>query len=64
MELAPGLTDPIFLCELALELRMPVGELGSRMSAHELTVIWPAFFEYRQRVRDREEAKQQTRVGR
>ena len=30
MELAPGLVDPIFLCELALELKMSVGEIGVR----------------------------------
>jgi hypothetical protein len=28
------------------------------MSLHELTVAWPAFFAYRQRVREREDAKQ------
>jgi hypothetical protein len=49
--------DPLFLCELALELRMPVGELGDRMSAHELAVIWPAYFAYRQRDAEREERK-------
>jgi hypothetical protein len=51
--------DPIFLCELALELKMPIGELGSRMSAHELTVVWPAYFHWRhaaaERARQREE---------
>jgi hypothetical protein len=51
------MSDPIFMAELALELHMPIGELGSRMSAHELTVVWPAYFEYRQRVREREEQK-------
>jgi len=61
MELRPGLVDPIFMCELALEMRMPVGELGARMSLHELTVVWPAFFAYRQRVRDREDDKRQGR---
>jgi hypothetical protein len=47
MELPPGVADPIFLCELALELKMPVGELAERMSAHELTVVWPAFFRHK-----------------
>ena len=61
MELPPGVPDPIFLCELALELRMPVGELGDRMSAHELTVLWPAFFRYRQREQEREAEKQRSR---
>jgi hypothetical protein len=57
MELPPGIPDPIFLCELALELHMPVGELGERMSAHELGVVWPAYFRYRQTKREREEAQ-------
>lgn len=60
MEVPPGrgLVDPIFIYELALELGMPVGEMCRRMSAHELTVGWPAYFAYRERVREREEAKQ------
>ena len=57
MELAPGIVDPIFLCQLALELHMPVGELGARMSAHELTVVWPAYFAWRERARQRDEEK-------
>jgi hypothetical protein len=57
MELQTGVPDPIFLCELALALKMTVSELGDRMSAHELNVVWPAFFNYRQRVAEREEAK-------
>jgi hypothetical protein len=57
MELPPGVADPIFLCELALELKMPVGELAERMSAHELAVIWPAFFRYKQREAQREADK-------
>jgi hypothetical protein len=55
MVLAPGLVDPIFLHELALELGMPVGEMCARMSAHELAVSWPAFFAYRDRARRRDE---------
>lgn len=43
------------MCELALELGMPVGEIGQRMSAHELTVIWPQFFAYREREARRQE---------
>lgn len=57
MELPPGVVDPIFLCQLALEMHMPVGELGQRMSAHELGVVWPAYFNWRERAREREEAK-------
>jgi hypothetical protein len=49
--------DPIFTCMLALELHMPVGELGSRMTAHELTVVWPAFFRWRELVQEREDAR-------
>jgi hypothetical protein len=52
------------MCELALELRMPVSELADRMSAHELTVVWPAFFRYRQREAEREEEKQAAKRGR
>ncbi len=61
MELPPGVVDPMFLCELALELKMPVGELGDRMSAHELAVVWPAFFETRRRESEREREKQAAR---
>lgn len=45
--MAPGMVDPLFLCELALEMRMSVRELGERMSAHELCVVWPAYFSVR-----------------
>jgi len=59
MELPMGVPDPIFMCELALELGMTVGELsngrGTPMSAHELGVVWPAFFRYRQREHDRQQ---------
>lgn len=51
----PGVADPLFLHELALELHMPVGEMCNRMSAHELTVSWPLFFAYRQREAERQE---------
>jgi hypothetical protein len=61
MELPTGVPDPIFMCELALELHMPVGELSERMSAHELAVVWPAFFRYRQRERERQEEKQRSK---
>jgi hypothetical protein len=64
MELPLGVPDPIFLCDLALELKMPVSEIGERMSAHELGVVWPAYFRYRHRLREREEAKHESRSGR
>ncbi len=61
---APGLSDPIFACELALELGMPVGELGRRMSAHELTVVWPEFFAWRRREAERAEQRAALRGSR
>jgi len=57
MELPMGVPDPMFLCELALELGMPVGEMCNRMSLHELTVTWPAFFAARNKQAEREEAR-------
>lgn len=58
MQLPPGVVDPLFLHELALELHMPVGEMCSRMSVEELTVFWPLFFQYRQREAEREQEAQ------
>jgi hypothetical protein len=47
--------------ELAEHLHMTVGELcwgrGTPMSLHELSVSWPAYFAYKQRVNDRAAAK-------
>lgn len=57
MQLPPGVVNPLFLHELALELKMPVGEMCQRMSAHELCVLWPAFFAYRDRERERQQAR-------
>lgn len=57
MDLPLSVADPLFLAELALEMRMPVGELGRRMSNYELTVFWPAFFAERERQRQVEEAR-------
>jgi hypothetical protein len=58
-----GVPDPIFMCELALELGMTVGELthgrGTQMSAHELGVVWPEFFAYRHREAERQEQKRE-----
>ena len=54
MNLPPGMVDPLFLHELALELHMPVGEMCNRMSAEELTVDWPLFFQYREREAQRQ----------
>lgn len=44
----------MFLCELALELGMPVGEMCDRMSLHELAVVWPSFFAARRREAEHE----------
>jgi hypothetical protein len=57
MDLPPQVADPLFLAELALELKMPIGELGQRMSNYELCVVWPAYFAQRQKHVEREEAK-------
>jgi hypothetical protein len=64
MALAPGMLDPVSTCELALELHMPVGELGHRMSAHELAVVWPAFFRVREEARERDERMNKLKGGR
>jgi hypothetical protein len=63
MQLPPGVADPLFICELALEMGMPVGELGERMSNHELTVIWPAYFQQRDAMRREAEEAEQARKG-
>ena len=46
---------------------MTVGEIGARMSAHELAVLWPEFFAYRRREQKRvqqaeENARSQRRM--
>jgi len=57
MSLPLGVVDPIFLCQLALDLHMPIGELGNRMSAYELNVVWPAFYRWRAQAAEREERR-------
>ena len=57
--LPAGIADPYFMCELALALHMPVGELGERMSNYELNVIWPAFYYERARMEKIEAERQQ-----
>lgn len=49
--------------ELALELGMPVGEMGERMSNRELTVEWPQFFAYRAREAERQAEENEQRGG-
>lgn len=58
MELPLGVTDPMFTCELALQMGMPVEELGRRMSNYELNVIWPAYFAARATEQQLEAEKQ------
>jgi hypothetical protein len=47
MELQPGMADPIFMHELAEHLHMTVGDVGRRATAHEVTVGWPLYFEWK-----------------
>ncbi len=61
MTLPPGVADPLFLHELALELHMSITRLGQEMSAHELTVLWPAFFAYRHREQKRQADARESR---
>ena len=61
MPLPPSIADPLFQAELALELKMPIGELGQRMSNYELCVTWPAFFTERARHEKAEADKRASR---
>ena len=61
MDLPVGVPDPLFLFELALEMKKSVRELTTGeggMSAHELCVEWPAFFEVRREMQEAEQASQ------
>ena len=68
MRLPPGVPDPMFMHELALELGMTVVELthgrGTPMSAHELDVEWPAFFRARNRENKRVSENREARRSR
>lgn len=64
MELPHSVADPIFMCELAEHLHMPVGELGYRMSNYELTVTWPLYFAYKNRRAEEEAEKEKQRERR
>lgn len=58
-----GLVDPLFLHELALELKMTIGELGDRMSARELQ-RWAVFFRVRaERARTQQLAEEGIQEG-
>lgn len=64
MQMGPGIVDPLFLHELALEMGMPVGEMCERMSAHELCVEWPAYFVARARIAAKRAQEQKERSRR
>lgn len=63
------MVDPIYECELALELRMSLSELrhgrGTPMTAYELLIEWPRYFETRRRMdkRAKDAEKPQTLGG-
>lgn len=60
MDLPLGVPDPMYLFELALEMRKSVREMTTGvpgMSAHELNVMWPCYFH----VRAQEQAIMQER---
>lgn len=42
------------MCELAQELGMTLSDLSERASAHEVGVVWPAYFRHKQREQDRQ----------
>lgn len=58
MDLPPSILDPISTCQLALEFKWSVRELGERMSLYEAAVLWPAYFAWRRRAEERESEKQ------
>lgn len=58
------MVDPLFACELALEMGKSVRELAESMSAHELSVVWPEFFAYRAREAHRAQTEREIRGGR
>ena len=61
MALPPGVVDDLFMYELAEHLHMTVGELchgrGTPMSLHELAVGWPAYYEVKREIAEREANK-------
>jgi hypothetical protein len=54
LDLPLGVADPMFMCELAELLGMPVSEVGDRMSNYELNVTWPAYFAAKRRIAQHE----------
>lgn len=64
METAPGIPDPLFLHELAIELGMTKRQLVENMSAHELCVEWPLYFRYRRGEAERQRKEQERQAKR
>lgn len=62
MDLPLSVADPLFLAELALELKMPVGQMCREMSNYELCIFWPSYFAHRAAQKEAEE--QNKRGGR
>ena len=58
MDLPLGVMDPLFTAHLALELKMPVGELGERMSQWELCVFWPSYYNHKAEMAEAEGSSQ------
>jgi hypothetical protein len=52
-----GVSDPMFLCELALEMGMSLRDLGERESNYNVCVTWPLFFATRRREQERQAEK-------
>jgi hypothetical protein len=67
LRLPPGVVDPMFLGDLARELKMSVGEIthgrGTPISAHELGVFWPTYFRFHNDERRQIEREQDTGKG-
>lgn len=64
MDLPLGVPDRMFLHELALEMGKSVREMTTGvpgMSAHELNVEWPAYFEARRQFNEIQEAREEGR---
>lgn len=61
------MADPLFLFELALEMKKSVRELTTGeagMSAHELCVLWPAYFEVRREMQEEDRLAQEEQASR
>lgn len=62
MEHRLGIAEPLFLFELAEMMNKSIRELTTGepgMSAHELCVLWPAYFEVKETMRKEAEQASQ-----